>query len=114
MRRRFPLKGDAAAPFILGGCVHNVTIVTSTWALMLKAFFRHTPELLLCLALAVLVIHMIGYVGGTWAIATHGYQLENFDVSTRLVASFAAALIQPAILFGLAAITAALRDRTDA
>ncbi|MDO5641857.1 MAG: hypothetical protein Q4G26_05635 [Paracoccus sp. (in: a-proteobacteria)] len=79
---------------------------------MLKTLFRITPEILLLIAALLLAIQM------RENIARSSYPLQNFDFWPRMIAGFVGALYQPAILFGMAAIIAALRarheDQTDA
>ena len=78
---------------------------------MLRSLYRITPEILVVTAIFLLLVQVTGYVGGTWRIARSGLPMESFDLYSRLIASFAASLVQPAILFGMAAIVAALRAR---
>ncbi len=78
---------------------------------MLRSLYRITPEILVVTAIFLLLVQVTGYVGGTWRIARSGLPMENFDLYSRLIASFVASLVQPAILFGMAAIVAALRAR---
>ncbi|MDO5605949.1 MAG: hypothetical protein Q4G25_12390 [Paracoccus sp. (in: a-proteobacteria)] len=78
---------------------------------MLRSLFRITPELLLVIAFLLLAIQMRENVLGIWQIARLGYPVENFDFWPRMIAGFTSSLYQPAILFGMAAIIAALRAR---
>lgn len=80
---------------------------------MLKSLFRITPELLFVVAIFLLIAQLYGYVGETWRLGRSGIAFENFDMNARLIGAFAASLFQPAVLFGMAAIVAALRNRSE-
>lgn len=80
---------------------------------MLKALFRITPEFLCVTAALLLAVQLHINVLGTWQVAQTGYAMENFDFWPRMIAAFTGSLVQPAILFGMAAIIAALRARHE-